>query len=502
MNGLRWILGVAALAASAGACIVETTDNRGDDDDGAGGSTPQTPYVGAQGVTINEVSLYQGLKRTLAQNGAQMTTSSVPLVAGRQGLLRVFYTATPDRVGQTVKGRLTIDGVEQPIEADIVLAAASNEVDLASTANFAIPPQTIGTSFGYRVELLDEEIEGSVDNAAAHYPVSGSEVHGVEGPNVKFRVILAPFRYDTDGSGRLPNLSPEMVESYRQRFLQLYPVADVEVTVREPTPWNQPIGNDGTGWQEVGFTVFQMRSQDGASDDVYYYGVFNPSDSFGQYCGAGCLLGVTLLNNDPPDTGSVGLRLALGVGFDEYATDTAAHELGHSHGRNHADCGPGLDPQSIDPAFPYPNGSIGVWGYDFINNQMIDPAVYSDIMGYCDTQWISDYNYSAFLARGKNVNLPRWHQGSEGRGDGKRAHVVVAYDGQSASGWTEVDMARTQGSSVTVRAVTESGASDIRGQFFRYDHLPGGWLVFEKPATTVKRIETSIEGRLVSLERP
>ena len=40
--------------------------------------------------------------------------------------------------------------------------------------------------------------------------------------------------------------------------------------------------------------------------------------------------------------------------------DTAAHELGHSHGRNHAPCGMGLDPSSIDPAYPHDGGKIGV----------------------------------------------------------------------------------------------------------------------------------------------
>jgi hypothetical protein len=498
MNGLRWILGVTAVAlgtGAVGACVVETTT--GDDDDGgSGGSTPVTKYVGAEGVTIGEVSIYQGLKRVLAQNGA-MQSSSVPLVAGRQALLRVFYTTTPERVGQTVKGRLTIDGVADPIETDVVLTAASNEADLGTTANFDIPAQLIGATFGYRVELLDVEAEGAVDNAAAHHPAAASETHGVDGPNVKFRVVLAPFRYDTDGSGRLPNLSPEMVESYRQRFLQLYPVADVEVTVREPTPWNQPINADGSGWENVGIALFQFRNQDGASDDVYYYGVFNPAASFGSYCGGGCLLGVTLLNNDPPDTGSVALRLALGVGFDEVATDTAAHELGHSHGRNHAPCGPGLDPQSIDPAYPYPNGGIGVWGYDIVNGAMIDPAVYSDIMGYCDTQWISDYNFAALLARGRNVNQPRWHAGTE-----KKAHVVVSYDGDKATGWNEVEMAPTAGSSVSVRATTSAGESTLDGQFFAYDHLPGGWVIFEKPAATITRVDMTIEGRLVALDRP
>ena len=38
------------------------------------------------------------------------------------------------------------------------------------------------------------------------------------------------------------------------------------------------------------------------------------------------------------------------------SVNTAAHEVGHAHGREHAPCG---GAQSTDPSFPYSNGGIG-----------------------------------------------------------------------------------------------------------------------------------------------
>jgi hypothetical protein len=54
-------------------------------------------------------------------------------------------------------------------------------------------------------------------------------------------------------------------------------------------------------------------------------------------------------------------RVAGGVGFTgDRASSTLAHELGHLHGRLHSPCGA----TGVDPAYPYPNGALGTWGWD------------------------------------------------------------------------------------------------------------------------------------------
>lgn len=507
MNGYRWFVcaAICALSASTFSACVATTEFD-DDDGGEEAPVPETKFVGVDGVNIQQVAFYQGVKRVLAQDGVQVG-SHVPIVAGRDALVRAFYNATPDKIGQTVKGRLFVwqNGEKsEPIVTDVVLGAQSTDNDLNTTANFLIPGDMIGEGlFGYSLEIVVEETEGAVDNPGARHPVELWEDHAVDGPVNTFRVVLAPFAYNADGSGRVPNID---AEAYRNRFKQLYPVSDVEITVREPTPWSGQITANGQGWQEVGISLSGFRSQDGAGADVYYYGIFNPAPTFSQFCGFGCLLGVTLLNDSPADTGNPGLRLALGVGFDEVARDTAAHELGHAHGREHVNCGPGLDPNSIDSAYPHPGNTIGVWGWDIIGGGLIDPALHTDIMGYCDNQWISDHNFAALLARGKNVNLPRYHQGvNEGAversREGEAEYTIAAYDGLGGETWSTQVMAHPVGTPTQVTAITEAGPTMLEGHHYRYDHLPGGWFVFPKQPVKVQALEVAVDGRFVAISR-
>lgn len=506
MNFRPWLLLPASLLMVGvfGACGSDEDDGTAEADSGVGAGSsgqPQANMVGAAGVRITQVAIYQGVKRTLMLEGAAQP-ATVPLIPGRDTLIRVFYTVDAGYDGAAVTGRLQMAGVDPPIEVSAPLnAAGSVDGDLASTVNLYVAGAAIGASIDYSVALLQERPEGTADNTAARWPAAGTEVIPVEGPQNTLRIKLAPFQYNADGSGRLPDTSPAMVEAYRKRFLALYPVSNVEVTVRPATPWNQGIFPNGQGWQEVGQTTFGFRSQDGAPDDLYYYAIFNPAEDIYEFCGGGCLLGVTLLNSDPPDVGNVQLRLALGVGFNDVALDTAAHEIGHAHGRPHAPCGPGLDPQSIDPAYPHAGGLIGTWGYDITTGQLVDPAVASDIMGYCDNQYISDYNFMALFNRGKNVNLPKKAPPMAPPGE----YELLSIDGERAQ-WGEV-VHRGQpiaGDLVHVSLRDEDNNwRAAEGHYVRFDHLPGGWLFLPKDAgfSRATRADMVIDGIRVSAVR-
>ena len=240
--------------------------------------------------------------------------------------------------------------------------------------------------------------------------------------------------------------------------------------------------------------VFQLRQAENVPDDVYLYGLFQPTSTLFEFCAGGCMLGVTLLNDSPPDVGSVGLRLALGVGYPERGPDTAAHELGHAHGRKHVSCGPSLDPKSIDPLYPHAGNSIGDWGYDLAAGELRDPAVFSDFMGYCDQRWISGYNYSALFQRSQNVNLPN----------------ITVTDGASFEYWLVPVGPSSDGSSIRKvrrrapllggRAVpVNADESAVEGRYFAFDHLDGGWLFV--PAPELARVRFEIDGAQFDLTR-
>jgi len=69
--------------------------------------------------------------------------------------------------------------------------------------------------------------------------------------------------------------------------------------------------------------------------------------------------------------------------------------VGHNMGRTHAACG---GAGGADPGYPYSGGSIGIWGLDLATLELKDPSTYYDLMGYCEPDWVSDFNWSAMLS--------------------------------------------------------------------------------------------------------
>jgi hypothetical protein len=463
----------------------------GSSSDGNGGNTPQATLVGAQGVTITQVAIYQGPKRVLMQDGASQP-SSEPLVAGRPGILRIFHQTDASYDGGPVIVRLDRPGLD-PVETEVpTLTPATVDEDISSGIGFTLDGATIGSTFDYTVGFYRAG-DAANDNPAARW----GESVPVEGHENKLRVRLVPYRYDADGSGRVPNTGPEQVEKIREKFLQLYPVSDVEVTVHDPVPWSSQLGKDGSGWQALGFNLLGVKNQEALGDDVYDYAIFNPAGNLLAYCGNSCLLGVTLLNDNPPDTGTPQLRLALGVGFEEVADNTCAHETGHAHGRDHVNCGFGLDPASIDHAYPYDTHTIGVWSWDIVNNVLIDPNTHTDIMGYCDDQWISDYNYGKLFTRTQNVNLPSYELPN-----GPPEYDVVAFDGLGGVDFLDhVHQSRPiEGRKLRVATRDRNGAKhEVEATFLRYDHLNGGWLFL--PPGEATEVELELDGKKLIAKR-
>ena len=112
--------------------------------------------------------------------------------------------------------------------------------------------------------------------------------------------------------------------------------------------------------------------------------------------------------------------------FSEAHSSVVAHELGHNMGLRHAPCGSAPGP---DPSFPYPNGAIGAWGYDFGRGRLV-PATRKDHMTYCDPTWTSDYHFTNALV----------HRLDD---EGAPAVALAAAPVRSLLLWGGVDMAGT-----------------------------------------------------------
>ncbi len=123
------------------------------------------------------------------------------------------------------------------------------------------------------------------------------------------------------------------------------------------------------------------------------YGLVAPASSLSAYRGGSCVTGQSYVADDPKDASS---RVGSGVGFvGEDSAWTLAHELGHMDGREHAPC----DTSQWDAGYPYKGDALGVAGLDQRTHALIPASGATDLMGYCDPLWISDYTYSALFDR-------------------------------------------------------------------------------------------------------
>jgi hypothetical protein len=230
-------------------------------------------------------------------------------------------------------------------------------------------------------------------SSAARWPKDGTTAElGARKDGSGLQLTLVPIRYDTDGSGRLPDTSPEQLELIRGLLTALYPLVNVQLKVREPVPFDAPPSWGSVNFDELNEMLVDLKESDGAAGREYYYALVKPASSFNAYCGSSCVTGQSFVVKNANDGA---YRVGAGIGFTgEDSVWTLAHEMGHMHGRGHAPCD-----VSASAPYPYPGGSIGVWGLDPRANSFQDPAKVTDFMGYCDLQWISDHNYRALFDR-------------------------------------------------------------------------------------------------------
>lgn len=351
----------------------------------------------------------------------QTYDGAVPLVAGRDGLLRVFVRANQTNTeNPDVRVRLYDSG---SLTNTFTLTAPSSAVpttidegDLTASWNLALPASLIQPGLEIIADVDPGNAILEVDDGDNDFPTSGApEVQDVRviGP---FAVRFVPVIQAVDG------LTGDVTGANADQFLattqQLFPLESYDADIRAPYTYTDTISiesDNATGtWSRVLSEINALRTADTSSR--YYYGVVKTSYS-GGIAGIGYVPGKAAVGWD---------RLPSGGGV-------AAHEWGHNWGRGHAPCGGAGSP---DPSYPYPGGLIGVWGYDLISTSLVPPTA-PDIMGYCSNDWISDYTYSGVLT---HIATRFSVAGTAGAGAGATQPVLLVW-GRMRDGVIELEPA-------------------------------------------------------------
>ncbi|WP_146650734.1 M66 family metalloprotease [Labilithrix luteola] len=479
-----------------------TSETDGTDPDGTAAADPQqtplSPLV--EGLTISEIAVFQGVKVSVVKSGSAITGTkrNAPIVANRPALVRVYVAPDMGWASKSVTAELRLVSesatTQTPIARDTkTISKTSTDQDANSTFNFEVDAASLPADVTFQVALTAEDGVDPSTESEARFPQDGTYASLGAKVSGTVRVVVVPVKYQADGSGRTPDVSQAQLDRYKQTMMARYPAANVEVTARAPWAWNSTIGANGTGFSQVLSAITQLRQQDGVSDDTYYYGALAPAASFSKFCSSGCVAGLSTVVDDVE---TAYLRASVGVGYTgDDSASTMAHEVGHAHGREHAPCG---GAQGVDSGFPYAGGKIGVWGYDILEKTFHNPSSGTDMMGYCENVWVSDYTYSALFDRvsavAKSVGQTTSGKLPSGASANANANVnvnapakmrvaTVAEDGSLSWGGEISAVRAPSGGELRSVAFLGDAGEEVgteTAHFYPYDHLPGGVLVMPR----------------------
>lgn len=415
----------------------------------------------------------------------QTAGSTVPLVVGKDALVRVFVLAnTANAV--TPQVRLTISNGAAVVKTYTIPAPgasvplAPDEATLASSWNQAVP----GTYLQAGCAILAEvDPGGSIpesDKTNNAFPVSGTPMALNPVTLPTFAITLIPVVQ----SGLTGNATEANKAQWMSRLAPMGPIAAYDVQVGAAYTTSTVLQSDGTGWDTLLGEIEAKRQADGNLSKRTYYGAVNVSYASGT-AGEGYV---------PGSAGSAYYRSAVGwdkTGYQDGGNypEVLSHEVGHTFGRNHSPCG---TTSGLDPSYPYAGGILGTYGYDTSTGAFKDRAI-KDVMSYCSPQWISDYTYKGMLTWRQASIVPRiveaaapetegllvWGRRSGGawvlepafriRGAlafGSGTHAAVALDGQGRElARTEFELARVadgpEGAAASFTCFLPLGAGDF-----------------------------------------
>jgi hypothetical protein len=454
-----------------------TTDGTAGNDGGSDTSSPTGAL--AADISVTDVTVLQGVEAWVVKSSALVTAPNAPVVGGREGLVRAFVYPSSGWQPHALTGVLTLTtgGQPQTFTATLSPTTASTDANFASTFNFSVPAASFGPDTTFLVQILDPQATGS-GNAAAQFPTNGTATSlGVQTSGT-VKIYVFPIAFTAYSAGT-PATDAADITAYQTIVMGMYPATNVVLTVQPTLDYAGPVPDaEGDNWTTLLDAMIQKRMGD-PTPDVYYYGAFAPTSSFASFCGGGCIAGLSSIPSSPMNIGQkASIGLVYGGMFQQSTGQTMAHEVGHGHGRMHSPTTASVQgcstPADIDPSYPYTDGAIGVWGYNINTSTSVDPSKFYDVMGYCQSDWISDFTYSALYQwvatdNGADMILPSTPTTYQ--------EILDDGNGTLALGNAFPVYGIVSGTQRTVTYEYAGRSQTVTGYYYPYDHLPGGYLL-------------------------
>ena len=299
----------------------------------------------------------------------------------------------------------TIRGKSAPIPTEV------DESSLSTSANATIPGEVVQPGLEMVIEV---DPEGTLDPAlqiTRRIPETGRLRVDVAALR-PFQLTLIPFLWEPKPDSRVLDIVEAMVQDPDKHELlgltrTLLPIEAFALTAHEP------VTSSSNAAHELSDETEAIRILEGGRG--YYMGTI--TGERGSWHDG-------LSNGDTYRTTFAALD-----GDVARVNYVIAHELGHNLRLYHT---PGCDAENIENSYPYIEGRIGVWGYDFDSARLVPPRT-GDLMSYCgdgDPWWISDYHFT---------NALRFRLFDEGTALASATRTLLVWGGVSAEGepWLE-----------------------------------------------------------------
>ena len=312
---------------------------------------------------------------------AQSREFPVPLVAGKDALLRVFVASEHETGAMLPPVRATffVDGAEVHVEniaagsSPIPAEVREGELDLSPHA--VISADVIRPGLEMVVEI---DPDGTLDpnlGVSKRIPETGRAAVDVRAVP-PLLLTLIPFVRTVDNNRAAVSFVAE-ADADDDFFFQTrtyLPVGEMEI-LKHGT-----VTVDASSMREIRDRVGAIRVME---DGIGHWMGLTPTT----IDGINGIATLPFFTNNVPYNGK--------VAASRLEAETFAHELGHNMSLFHVICRG--DEGGPDPSYPYEDGESGVWGYDPRDGGSLVPPDRPDFMTYCDPTWVSDYYFSNAL---------------------------------------------------------------------------------------------------------